>query len=94
MNLRFVIRDGAKILQHEVRVGSDCKNYQTEWRDIPLVEEPRKPREWWIEPSSEYRDNGAVCRVWPADSHMLIFTGEKPDMSRLIKVREVLDETK
>lgn len=94
MNLRFIERDGKKILQQQIMLsdlGPTHGSITTYWQDVPLVKEPKKAREWWIEPSSDYAGNGAVCRVWPADASMLIFAGKKPDMSKLIKVREVLE---
>lgn len=39
MNLRFIERDGKKILQQML--------FQ-EWIDVPLVEEPKKAREFWL----------------------------------------------
>lgn len=37
MNVRFIMRDGKKILQQEVPVVKE-KDLSYEWRDVPLIE--------------------------------------------------------
>ena len=59
-NLRFIMRDGVKVLQQEVpKVIGYKTDYGTmsatsktdlvlEWQDVPLVEKPRKVEEFWV----------------------------------------------
>lgn len=80
--LRFVMRDGVKVLQQEV--ASDCKFCPcTEWQDVPLVEEPRKAREFWIE-----------IRGTQRLIHDVGYPAEVVLGSKLYKVREILDGEK
>ena len=93
MNLRFIMRDGQKILQHQIirvlEVDSGNKTY--EWVDVPLVEEPRKPREFTI----EFHEDQEFMRCWATQDTTLMsflkYTGTPPDIRRLIKVIEVLE---
>lgn len=60
--------------------------------DIPLVEESKKPREWYIEMD---KCSGAfMYRVFPlvnSGTGFIHFHGSVPDVNKLIKVREVLE---
>ena len=42
MNLRFIERDGKKILQQEV-----LEEYGSHWEDVPCVEEKKEQRKLW-----------------------------------------------
>lgn len=84
MSLRFIMRDGKRILQQEVdayKKGptpcSDNVSLGREWQDVPLVEEPKKAREWNV---YLYADGGISSGYKRPN--------EKPEF---IHVREVLE---
>ncbi len=53
MNLRFILRDGKKILQREKRTGCEGK-FLGQWEDVPFINE-KCPREFWVVESSHGR---------------------------------------
>jgi len=44
MNLRFVMRDGKRILQ-QMFLPNDWSTHDEEWRDVPLAESPPQTTE-------------------------------------------------
>lgn len=87
-NLRWLKKDGQMILQAATLTGIDKYGDQVTdlWQDVPTVSEPRKAREYWVEPGN------IECRAWPNDGGPTInFKGTKAP-SNIIKVREVLDD--
>lgn len=93
MNLRYIERDGQKVLQRccQTLWNEERKQFIEIWDEIPTVQEPRKAREFWIEMSNS---NKLEHRAFGHNDNMGIkFYGPKcPDVRDLIKVREVLDE--
>lgn len=99
MSLRFIMRDGKKILQEKVRI-VDSKDplgmsSVEEWNDIPLVEElpppPKEPRDFYI----ELNPDETMHRAFSITDHLggiIKYSGKRPDYRKLVKVREVLDE--
>lgn len=80
MNLRFIERDGKKILQQLVAIVDSGPGYgssHTEWQDVPLVEELKRPRDFWIDRTTRW------------------YTSEEVGSAEaFIKVREVLEHEK
>lgn len=55
MNLRYIIRDGKKVLQWS-RISDVYDMRETCWRDVPTDQktpEPTKPREFWVTQTSD-----------------------------------------
>lgn len=79
MNLRwFQKASGEKVLQRQEALYG-------RWEDVPFVEEPRRAREWWIQP----HEQGAklnVTRIRETDDPALF------GKDGYIKVREVLND--
>lgn len=76
--------DGTRVLQEWIvsKVSNDLCRYV----DIPVDKEPQKAREFTI----EFDDKKPTGRIWKGFGGLLSFIGEKPDVMRLIHVREVL----
>ncbi len=91
MELRFIERDGKKILQQQSPKQWSNKPEDIIWEDVPLVEEPEKPREFIVEATPGVLNP----RCWPtSDTDMLgllKYEGNPPRHEHLIKVREVLE---
>lgn len=87
MNIRFIVREGKKILQqaHPIRGHDEYDAYECTWIDVPLFEEPKKPREFWVPDS--LRRGGA--NNWQTHQTAIRFeTPENP--TDWVLVREVL----
>lgn len=95
MDLRFIERDGKRILQQAgpaVGVNPDGTPIYS-YEDIPLFTEPKKAREFYIE-----FDAGptATMRAWETKETIfglgavVTYDGRTPDQSKIIHVREIL----
>lgn len=88
MNLRFIERDGKKILQwcYPQEMGiKQSTGVPVDWYDVPLVQEPKKPREFWL-----YHYDGSKGKVYLATDNLDLV--HRDHLHTLTKVREVLDE--
>ena len=84
MSLRFIMRDGKKILQ--VRIGNPMGEVPALiWVDVPFVEEPRQPREYWLVTERHQVDHPAFHLKEYAENEV------KKHGGRAIKVREVFE---
>lgn len=94
MNLRFLEKaDGSKVLQYynDDLIHAEEHN----WFDVPTVKEPEKAREFWIEVNANSMEHRAFDECNSFGIGTIRFKGAKgPDMSRLIKVREILEDEK
>lgn len=78
-NLRFIMRDGKKILQYQIDVSSSSTGYPKTfiWEDVPFIEEEsKKPREFWVHDFKEGR---------------IIDWGHNQPQEGWYKVREVIE---
>ncbi len=75
MNLRFIMRDGKKILQERKRL-LDNSGYADEWQDVPLVAETQEC--FWIDSNSTFKfEAGDYFRVLCSDRHTAMLCVEK-----------------
>lgn len=78
MSLRYIMRNGEKVLQEYSYAQEDDV-----WKDVPTIEEPKKPREFFLRVNM----NEVRCDAYPAEHEIHRY----PD-DEIIRVREVLDE--
>lgn len=86
MNLRFIEREGKKILQQQSAKQWSNKDADIIWEDVPLIQEPRQAREWNL--YSAENENG--LRAIPVDSPLIRYY-ESQALQFICKVREVIE---
>ena len=82
MNLRWLEKeDGTKVLQFK------GENFHL-WYDVLTEKAPRKAREYIVE---VFDNRLGPYKAWESEAQCLRYSGNPPDLRRMIKVREVLE---
>lgn len=90
MNLRWLERNGEKVLQEILAITGPPDPRKEIWKDVPLVTEPRKPREWTL--CKNELGWHATAEGVNVPFNSVSYRGGMPN--EIVSVREVLDESK